>query len=349
MNKYNFLLNILLSLFVMSQSAEDVEELAKNNPSLLESLAGKGIKEEARTITGADASLDISMKSEDLGDLDDMDDMDDVKEISDIFGLDFFDKIPTSISSTSDLPVPDDYIVSLGDKINVILTGGRKDIFELEVDMSGSINFPEIGPINVFGESISDVRQKVKQIISLSYVGTNVSVSLGELSARKINILGAVKSPGTYIINPFSTLSSALAYSGGFENYASLREIVLIRGDARRIYDLYDLLIFGNRESDVNIEQGDTILVTATKNLVEISGSVNRPMKYQFKSDDTVLDLLDFAMGTTRDASLDEVSIKKVENGALTQKKIQLDEKLHSENVVELRVPKKIFTKLKNL
>ena len=183
----------------------------------------------------------------------------------------------------------------------------------------------------------------------MSYVGTNVSVSLGELSARKINILGAVKSPGTYIINPFSTLSSALAYSGGFENYASLREIVLIRGEERIIFDLYDLLIFGNRESDVNIEQGDTILVTATKNLVEISGSVNRPMQYQFKSDDTVLDLLDFAMGITRDANLDEINIKKVENGVLSQKKIQLGEKLNSENVVELSIPKKIFTKNLNI
>ena len=136
-----------------------------------------------------------------------------------------------------------------------------------------------------------------------------------------------------------------MAYSGGFENYASLREIVLIRGEERIIFDLYDLLIFGNRESDVNIEQGDIILVTATKNLVEISGSVNRPMQYQFKSDDTVLDLLDFAIGITRDANLDEINIKKLKMESCLRK-IQLGEKLNSENVVELSIPKKIFKNL---
>lgn len=339
MNKNTFFLNLFLSLTVLSQSVEELEEIAKKNSILFEDLNNEEINE-AFNITGEDTSLDNLTESKNS---------DENEEVSDIFGLNFFDKTPTSISSTSDLPVPDNYIVSFGDKIKVILTGGRKDILELEVDMSGSINFPEIGSINVFGESISDVRQKIEQIISLSYVGTNVSVSLGELSARKINILGAVKSPGTYIVNPFSTLSSALAYSGGFEDYASLREIVLIRGGKRNIYDLYDLLVFGNRESDVNIEQGDTILINSTKNLVEISGSVNRPMKYQFKPDDTYSDLLDFAMGITRDASLEELNVKKVKNGILIQEKISINDKLNSVNIFELSVPKKIFTKNLNV
>ena len=77
--------------------------------------------------------------------------------------------------------------------------------------MDGSIIFPELGTINVFGNSITDIRKKIKQLIELSYVGVDVSVSLEALAAKKINIIGAVKNPGTYIVNPFSTITSTFA------------------------------------------------------------------------------------------------------------------------------------------
>ena len=45
----------------------------------------------------------------------------------------------------------------------------------------------------------------------------SVDISLKNLSAKKISVVGAVKTPGTYLVNPFMTISSALAYSGGVE------------------------------------------------------------------------------------------------------------------------------------
>ena len=65
-----------------------------------------------------------------------------------------------------------------------------------------------------------------------------------DIPAKKINIIGAVKNPGTYIVSPFSTITSSLAYSGGFEDYASLRNIVVKRGQKEIIFDLYDFLLY---------------------------------------------------------------------------------------------------------
>ena len=122
-----------------------------------------------------------------------------------------------------------DYILALGDELKIILTGGKRDIYTLVVGLDGTILFPELGSISVFGESIKEVRNKIKNLIDLSYVGTEVSLSIEKLAARKINIIGAIKNPGTYIVNPFSTITSSLGYSGGFEDYSSLRNIKLIR------------------------------------------------------------------------------------------------------------------------
>lgn len=234
---------------------------------------------------------------------------DNLKGSADIFGFDYIKSIPQSISSTSDLPVPNDFVLSLGDELRIMLTGGKSDSFTLTVGMDGSILIPELGTLNVFGESFSSVKEKIQSLVEVSYVGTKVSVSLQELKAKKINIVGAVKSPGVYIVNPFSTISSSLAYAGGFNDFASLRNITLIRGNDKFFFDLYDLLIYGDRRSDLNIQQGDTLLVNSTNNFVEIKGKVNRPFIYEYKTEERISDLIYYAMGFQRNANQENIAI----------------------------------------
>ena len=82
--------------------------------------------------------------------------------------------------------------------------------------------------------------------------------------------MGAVKNPGSYLVNPFSTISSALAYSGGISEIGTLRAIKLIRTSGEEFeFDLYKLLINGDRSQDVTIEAGDVILVDPAKHSVE--------------------------------------------------------------------------------
>lgn len=228
---------------------------------------------------------------------------------SEKFGFDFIRTIPRSITSTSDLPVPNDYIISLGDTIKIILTGGKKDIVTLKVGLDGNIFFPELGTLSIFGESLSDAKEKIESLVKLSYVNTEVSISLVELSAKKINIIGAVNNPGTYIVNPFTTVTSGLAYSGGFSDYASVRDIKIIRKGKVLTFDLYDFLIFGKRNNDINIEQGDTILVQSTNNFIEINGAVNRPLIYEFKENESINDLLEFAMGLKNNSNKNKLAI----------------------------------------
>ena len=255
------------------------------------------------------------------------------------FGFDFINKIPQSISSTSDLPVPNNYQISLGDVLKVILTGGKKSSYTLEVGMDGSILIPDIGAINVFGEEIDQVRKKINQLVSLTYVGTQAVVSMEQIKARKINIVGAVKNPGTYIVNPFSTITSSLSYSGGFEEYASLRSITLIRAGKKINFDLYELLIYGKRDGDINIQQGDTLLVNSTNNFVDISGEVNRPFIYEYKPSDTYKNLIyDFSLGPTNRANLNTIYAEKIENNELISFSPSLEESISMASIEMLKI-----------
>ena len=226
------------------------------------------------------------------------------------FGYNFFSSMPTSLTAVGDLPLPNDYKISLRDQLRIILSGSKDSIFDLNVKLDGTILFPELGSISVVGLTFKEVKEKLSQKISQSYIGVSIDVSIQNLSAKKITIVGAVKTPGTYLINPFSTITSALAYSGGISEIGSLREIKLIRNNGKIFtFDLYDLLIKGDRSGDLNIEAGDTILIGPAKQFVEISGAIRRPAIYELVENETLEDIVNFALGFEQTANQTNISV----------------------------------------
>ncbi len=226
------------------------------------------------------------------------------------YGYDFFSSTPTSLLAVGDLPLPNDYKISLRDQFTVILSGSKDAIFNLNVKLDGTVLFPELGAISVVGLSFQEVKNKLSQLVEQSYIGVNIDLSIQNLSAKKITIVGAVETPGTYLVNPFSTITSALAYSGGISEIGSLREIKLIRNNQEVFsFDLYDLLIRGDRSNDHTIEAGDTLLINAASQFVEITGAVKRPAIYEILEEETLEDIVDFALGFTQTANKSNISV----------------------------------------
>jgi polysaccharide biosynthesis/export protein len=230
------------------------------------------------------------------------------------FGYDFFSSMPTSLIATGDLPFPNEYKISLKDRLSIILSGSIDKSFLLDVKLDGTILFPEIGSVSVIGLSFEEVKKKLSDIIKLSYIGVDIDVSLQNLSAKKITIVGAVKTPGTYLVNPFSTITSVLAYSGGISEIGSLRDIKLIRNNKEVFsFDLYDLLIKGDRSKDLTIEAGDTILINSASQFIEIKGAVNRPAIYEILEGETLEDIVDFALGFEQTANQSNISMSFID------------------------------------
>ncbi len=105
-------------------------------------------------------------------------------EESDIFGVDYINSIPTSIAASSDLPVPNGYKISFKDQIELILSGNKNNIYTINVGLDGSILIPELGKLQVVGDDFSEVKRKIANLISISYVGVDVDISLSNLSAK---------------------------------------------------------------------------------------------------------------------------------------------------------------------
>ena len=326
-NKYLFLVCFIFSFDVLGQ-AIDPSILSQLSPEQIEmakdAYAGKNSTDKSvEELPVIDESLVTNKSAKDAN-----------KISGQKYGYDFFSSTPTSLTAVGDLPLPNDYKISLRDQFTVILSGSKDAIFNLNVKLDGTILFPELGAISVVGLSLKDVKDKLSKLIEQSYIGVNIDISIQNLSAKKITIVGAVKTPGTYLINPFSTITGALAYSGGISEIGSLRDIKLIRNNEEIFsFDLYDLLIRGDRSKDLTIEAGDTLLINAASQFVEISGAVKRPAIYEILEGETIKDIVDFALGFDQTANKSNISVSFLDLNevAIVKKNISsLDHSLES-------------------
>ena len=323
--KYLFLVFFIFSFNIYGQ-AIDPSILSQLSPEQIEmakdAYAGKNsIDKSVEELLVIDESLITKQSTKDAN-----------KISGKKYGYDFFSSMPTSLLAVGDLPLPNDYKISLRDQFIVILSGSKDAIFKLNVKLDGTILFPELGAISVVGLSFQEVKDKLSQLIEQSYIGVNIDVSIQNLSAKKITIVGAVQTPGTYLVNPFSSITSALAYSGGISDIGSLRDIKLIRNNQEVFsFDLYDLLIRGDRSKDLTIEAGDTLLINAASQFVNISGAVKRPGIYEILEDEILEDIVDFALGFTQTANKSNISVSFLDlnKAAIVKKNINnLDQSL---------------------
>lgn len=326
MKKY-FVLIISMAAFVVSPYGFG----QSIDPSLLGNLTSDQIEIAKRELLTSVSSDQLEPKSvtESIKKVNSNNDINDSKNKK--YGYDYFSSIPTSIAAVGDLPLPNNYKISLNDQFTVILSGSKEEIFDLNVNLDGTILFPELGSISVVGETFQDVKAKLRNLIDQSYIGVRIDLSLKNLSAKKITIVGAVKTPGTYLVNPFSTISSALGYSGGISEIGTLRNIRLSRINGETYtFDLYKLLISGDRSDDITIESGDVIIIDPAEQFINITGQVRRPAIYEIMNGETLNDLIKYSLGFTQIANKTNIDLAVLAIESSVIKNINVNNAEHS-------------------
>ncbi|MEK7373507.1 MAG: polysaccharide biosynthesis/export family protein, partial [Thermodesulfobacteriota bacterium] len=178
------------------------------------------------------------------------------------FGYDFFREAAVRvITDSKNIPVSLKYVIGPGDEVRIALWGRINANYNLTVDRDGKIAIPNIGPLVVAGMTFDQMSQYlINQAQQMT--GTNVDVSMGALRTISIFILGDVRRPGAYTIGSFSTITDALLLSGGPTEIGSMRNIQLKRKDkVIQPFDLYDLLLKGDKSKDVILQAGDIVFV----------------------------------------------------------------------------------------
>jgi polysaccharide biosynthesis/export protein len=230
------------------------------------------------------------------------------------FGYDLFDHGVSTFAPVTNVPVPSSYIVGPGDELDVQLYGSQNRSLRLVVARDGHINLPELGPINVGGQTFEQMKSEIEARVQRQMIGVHASVSMGDTRSIRVFVVGEAKFPGSYTVSGLATITSALYSAGGAKVAGSLRNIQLKRNGALvRQLDLYDLLIRGDTTDDAKLLQGDVITIPAVGPTVSIDGEVRRPAIYEIKNESTVADLLNLAGGLTPEADRSNAMLTRID------------------------------------
>jgi protein involved in polysaccharide export with SLBB domain len=231
-----------------------------------------------------------------------------------IFGRDFFKQVPSTFAPGDQLGVTPDYVIGPGDDVLLRMWGPESFNSQLTVDRSGSIYVPNVGSIHVAGLHFDELQKQITTELSRTYRNFNISVNLGRLRSIQIYVVGEARKPGAYTISALSTVLNALFVSGGPNVQGSLRHIQVRRaGQSISEFDLYDLVLRGDKSKDVRLEQGDTIFIPPVGPQAALAGSVRHPAIYELASESTLNDVLKIAGGFSATASQTQISLERIE------------------------------------
>lgn len=246
----------------------------------------------------------------------------DLDQSNQIFGSSLFYQNNRRLSFEPSLnqATPKSYVLGPGDVVYVDIYGQSEQYYEATVNPDGFVLLDNIGPISVSGKTIEEATGIIKNRVSRFYTGLNganpntfLQVTLGNVRTIKVHILGEVRLPGTFTLSAFSTVFNALYAAGGPNENGTMREIKVVRNNKPLAsVDVYDLLINGTANLDIQLQDQDVILVTPFISRVQIKGEVKRPMKYEVKEGDTFKDLAEYAGGFTDLAFKDRVAISRI-------------------------------------
>ena len=226
------------------------------------------------------------------------------------YGLALFDGEVSTFAPTDDASVPDNYRLGAGDHLVVQLFGSENDQYDLQVDRSGNVSFPKLGPIMLAGLMFEDARALVEARVKDQMLGARVTVSMGRLRAINLFIAGEVVVPGAYSVSALTTVTQALFQAGGISDIGSLRHIQVKRdGEQVAKFDVYDLLLKGDVRGDIRLQSGDVVFVPPVKSIVTVQGAVNRPMIYEFVQGESVADAVNMAGGLNEDGYGASISV----------------------------------------
>jgi protein involved in polysaccharide export with SLBB domain len=229
------------------------------------------------------------------------------------FGYDLFKDSFSSFAPVTDVPVPSDYIVGPGDRLNVQLYGSQNRNLRLIVSRDGTVNFPELGPISAGGRTFQQVAADIERRVERQLIGVRASVGMGDTRSIRVFVMGEASRPGSYTVSGLGTITSAIYAAGGFKPIGSLRDVQLKRNGAivRRL-DLYDLLLRGDTSDDAKLLPGDVIFIPTVSGTVAVDGEVRRPAIYEIRGNTTVADIVQLAGGVTSEADTSRAALVRV-------------------------------------
>lgn len=180
-----------------------------------------------------------------------------------------------------------DYLITIGDKINIQIWGAFKFSREMIVDTQGNIFLPEVGPVHLQGVANKNLNQVLKRNMERIFLkDVHIYGDLVTAQPVQVYVAGYVNAPGLYNGLSSDSIMFYLCQARGVNpKEGSYRNIQILRqGKVIKRIDLYQFLTKGTT-ANFQLHQGDTIFVGAMQQFVTVDGNVKSPYRYEINGE----------------------------------------------------------------
>ena len=220
-----------------------------------------------------------------------------------VFGRDIFNNKSLTFEPQMNIATPQNYVLGPGDQLIIDIYGASQETHTLTVSPDGDVTIPEYGPVHVSGLTVAAAQSRIRSRLGSYFESSDIKASLGQTRTILVNVMGEVKTPGTYTLSAFATVFHALYMAGGVSDLGTLRNIKVFRqGRQISVVDIYEFILNGRLAGNVRLQDNDVIQVGTYDCLVDITGRVKRPMAYEMRKTESLATLLKYSGGFTGDA-----------------------------------------------
>lgn len=198
------------------------------------------------------------------------------------YGYDFFADNTIASNNIPAGTVQDDYVLSAGDILTIIMRGQINTRRNYEIDNQGLLVIDDLPPITAVGRSLKNVKADLETEVENLH-NTQIYVSLAGVRQIGVLVVGHVKQPGRKNLTSFHTVLDALTAAGGIHKTGSLRHVKLVRKGKSHAIDLYQLMMASGGGADKLLQDGDRLIVPPIGPTMAVSGSVKRPAIYEIR------------------------------------------------------------------
>ena len=158
------------------------------------------------------------------------------------------------------------YQIGAGDTLEIV-TWKEQDFTrdQVLVRTDGMITFPLLNDVQAAGRTPMELKNEIESKLKDYISAPVVTVTVVTPGSQKFYILGEVVNTGEYDLQKDLTVLQAFALAGGFTEWASKKEIILLRnenGKEKTFRINYKDIIKGeNISQNMKIQANDTVIV----------------------------------------------------------------------------------------
>jgi polysaccharide export outer membrane protein len=160
----------------------------------------------------------------------------------------------------------DAYVIGPSDVLAINVWKEPDITRSVPVRSDGKISLPLVGELQAGGQTPKQLEQEITKKLASYIAEPEVTVIVQESKSQRINILGQVARPGTYLLTSSMTVLDAIATAGGFRDFAKQKSIYILRQNpdgtqVRLPFNYKDVIKGKNTAQNVVLEARDTVVV----------------------------------------------------------------------------------------